>query len=125
MHHLAIDRAVHHEMPLAVAQQAHFDEAFAVLGLHLGIGIALALLPLSEKARGQEQRRRPGNDHQDLARTLARWRAHGLALQPPSGASKRQTIGRVSPSARAPSLLSRPIQAPLASITRASARPNS
>ncbi|MNN79422.1 hypothetical protein D3C81_1960670 [compost metagenome] len=124
MHHLAVDRAIHHEVALAVAQQAHFDKALAVFGLHLGIGVALAVFPLAEKARGKEHRGRPREDHQHPARPFARRLAHDLALQPPSGASKRQTIGRVSPSARAPLLLSRPIQAPLASITRASARPN-
>ncbi|MNI70987.1 hypothetical protein D3C73_1268350 [compost metagenome] len=124
MHSLAVDRAICHEMALAIAQQAHFDEAFAVLGLHLGIGVALARLPLTEKARSQKHRRRPGDDHQYPARTLARWLAHGVALQPPCGAANRQTTGRLSPSARSALLLSRPIHAPLASMTSASARPN-
>ncbi|MOA18060.1 hypothetical protein D3C78_1383460 [compost metagenome] len=124
VHRLAVDLAAGDKMPLRIADQLHLDKAFAFLRIHLGIGILLTLLPLGKKTRRQKQRRTPSQDHQHPAGALA-WQllAHGAALQPPSGAAKCQTIGRVSPSARAPSLLSRPTQAPSAFTTSASASP--
>ena len=117
-------RAVGDEVALTIAQQANFDETITMGRLGLRIGVALLILPDAKKARGKKHRRRPGENHQHPARALAGRLAHGLPLQPPCGAAKRQTIGRDSPSWRVAPLLSRPIQAPLASITRASARPN-
>ncbi|MNC76419.1 hypothetical protein D3C75_1281360 [compost metagenome] len=64
MHHLAVDGTIHHEVALAITQQAHFDKALTMLGLHLAVGVTLAVFPLAEKARGKKQRRRPGDDHQ-------------------------------------------------------------
>jgi hypothetical protein len=102
IHRLTVDLATGDEMPLAIARQFHFDNAFMLLGRDHHVRILLALFPLAEKPRGQKQRRAPGQNHQHPAGALARrLLTHGLALQPPSGAAKRQTIGRNSPSARA------------------------
>ncbi|MNP17530.1 hypothetical protein D3C76_1099660 [compost metagenome] len=126
IHRLAIDMAAGNEMPLAIAHQFHLDETLAAFRADDHIRILLTLFPLAEKPRGQKQSGAPGQYHQYPTGTFARrLLAHDLALQPPSGTAKRQTIGRTSPSARAPVLLSMPIQAPSASTIKASVRAKS
>ncbi|MNM82255.1 hypothetical protein D3C81_942810 [compost metagenome] len=124
VHRLVVDLTAGDEMPLRIAHQFHLNETLALLRADHHVRILLTRFPLAEKTRGQKQRGTPGQYHKHPADALPRASlSHDLALQPPSGAAKRQTTGRTSPSARAPLLLSIPIQAPSASTTSASARP--
>nr|GFD06977.1 hypothetical protein [Tanacetum cinerariifolium] len=87
--------------------------ARSMITADVGVRVLLTLLPLTKKPRRQKQRRGPGNDqHQAPGALAGRRLSQGFALQPPSGAAKRQTMGRFSPSARTPKLLSVPTQAP-------------
>ncbi|MCY1293863.1 hypothetical protein D9M70_431360 [compost metagenome] len=122
-HGLAVDAAVQPVMPLAAAGQTHFDVTVAVQRLGRAIGVVLAVFPDAEVTRGQDQADAPGEHQHDSSRAFARRLRGHCALQPPFGAEKRQTIGRRSPSARALPPLSRPTQAPSASIHKASATP--
>ena len=112
------------EVTLHVGQQLDLDVALALLRGHFSVGVLLTLFPTPKKLRGQVQTGAPGHDHEDPPHAFTRCLlAHGLALQPPCGAAKRQTTGRFSPSARLWLPLSTPTQAPLASRLRASVLP--
>src|SRR5690606_1961827 len=123
-HRFAIDPPAGNEMPLDVAFQQHFDLPAADMRNGLLVGIEAALLPVGEKPCRQQDAYSPSQYQHDPAGTTTRRLAHYLALQPPGGVAKRQTIGRFSPSARVWALLSTPIQAPCSSSDSASALPN-
>ncbi|MNO98054.1 hypothetical protein D3C76_897860 [compost metagenome] len=123
-HRMAVDAPIQHIVALAIAEQAHLHVAVAMQRLRLHVGIVLLRLPLAEVARRQDDSGAPGEDQHDPAKALSWWlAAHLPPSQPPAGTAKRSTRGRESPSARAWSPLSRPIQAPLSSIARPSASP--
>lgn len=79
IHRLAVDLAAGDEMPLAVADQFHFDVTLMLLRSDDSIGVLLTLFPLAEKPCRQEQPGAPGQHQQHAPGTFARWLlTHGL-----------------------------------------------
>ena len=121
---MPIDLAIDQVVTLTTAGQAHLDETIAMHRLRRLVGVALAIFPVTEEVRGQQQAGAPEeHPHHPSGAASRRLLCHGRRLQPPLGAAKRQTMGRSSPSARVWLPLSTPIQAPSLSIHSASAMP--